>query len=104
MPLAPGTHQVFGLGLWNSLPATLLVEGGVWLLAIIIYARATRPTKRAGSYAFWIGIALLTVVWQANISAGMDPNPVKAGIGGLLMFSLVVGWACWINRLRPARA
>ena len=104
MPLAPGTHQVFGLGLWNSLAATLLVEGGFWLLAVIVYARATRPTKRAGSYAFWIGVALLTLVWYANISAGMDQNPVKAGIGGLIMFSLLVAWAYWINRLRLTRA
>ena len=104
MPLAPGTHQVFGLGLWNSLPATLLVEGGFWLLAVILYARATHPTKRAGSYAFWIGVALLTLVWYENISAGMDQNPIKAGIGGLIMFSLLVTWAYRINRLRPTRA
>jgi hypothetical protein len=39
-----------------------------------------------------------------NISAGMDQNPVKAGIGGLIMFSLVVAWAYWINRLRPTKA
>ena len=104
MPLAPGMHRVFGLGLWNSVAATLFVEGGFWLLAVIIYARATRPTKRAGSYAFWIGVALLTLVWYGNISAGMDQNPVKAGIGGLIMFSLLVAWAYWINRLRPTRA
>ena len=103
MPLAPGTHQVFGLGLWNSLPATLLVEGGFWLLAVVLYARATHPIKRAGSYAFWIGVALLTLVWYANIGTGMDQNPVKAGIGGLIMFGLVVVWAYWINRLRPTR-
>ncbi|MGH9871171.1 MAG: hypothetical protein ACRD9S_01755 [Pyrinomonadaceae bacterium] len=104
MQLAPGMHQVFGLGLWNSLYATLIVEGGFWLLAVIIYARATRPTRRAGSYAFWIGVALLTLVWRGNLTAGIDPNPVKAGIGGLIMFSLLVAWAYWINRLRPARA
>src|SRR5687767_9569524 len=38
MRLAPGMDQVFGFGLWNSLPATLLVEGSLWLLAIVIYA------------------------------------------------------------------
>jgi len=103
MRLAPGTQQVFGLGLWNSLPATLLVEGGFWLLAVIIYARATRPARRAGSYAFWIGVALVTLVWRGNISGGMDPNPIKAGIGGLIMFSLLIAWAYWINRLRPTK-
>ena len=104
MPLAPGGHRYFGLGLWNSIPATLIVEGGFWVVAIILYVRATRPKNRAGRYAFWIGIALLTLVWYGNITAGMDPDPVRAGIGGLILFSLMVAWAYWINRLRPAQA
>jgi hypothetical protein len=101
MPLAPGTRAVFGLGLWNSIPATLIVEGGFWIVAIIIYVRATRPKKRAGTYVFWIGVVLLTLAWHGNITSGMDPNPVRAGISGLIFFSLVVAWAYWINRLRP---
>ena len=104
MPLAPGVHKVFGLGLWNSMPAALFVEGGFWLLAIILYARATHPEKRAGVYAFWSVIALLTLVWHDNIAAGMDSNPIKAGIGGLIFVLLVVTWAYWIDRLRPAQA
>ena len=103
MPLAPGTHQVFGLGLWNSLPATLIVEGGFWLLAVILYARATHPIKRAGGYVFWIGVVLLTLVWHGNLRAGIDQSPVKAGIGGLIAFGLMVAWAYWANRLRPVR-
>ena len=102
MLLAPGTNVVFGLGLWNSIPATLIVEGGFWILAIIIYVRATRPKKRAGTYAFWIGVVLLTFAWYGNITSGMDTNPTRAGISGLIFFSLIVAWAYWINRLRPA--
>lgn len=104
MPLAPGVRAVFGLGLWNSLPATLIVEGGFWLLAIILYVRATRPEKRAGVFAFWAGVALLTLVWFGNITAGMNPDPVKAALGGLILFSLMVAWAYWVNRLRPTQA
>jgi hypothetical protein len=103
MALAPGTGAVFGLGLWNSIPATLIVEGGLWTLAIIIYVRATRPNKRAGTYVFWIGVVLLTLAWYGNITSGMDSNPVRAGISGIIFFWLVVGWAYWINRLRPAK-
>jgi hypothetical protein len=102
MLLAPGTHAAFGLGLWNSIPATLVVEGGFWLLAIIFYVRATRPKNRAGTYVFWIGVVLFTLAWYGNITAGMDPNPVRAGISGLIFFTLIVAWAYWINRLRPA--
>lgn len=103
MPLAPGVSAVFGLGLWNSLPATLIVEGGFWLLALIVYARATRANKRPGVFAFWIGVALLTLVWYGNLHAGMDPNPVKAGVGGLVLFGLMIAWGYWINRLRVVR-
>ena len=53
---------------------------------------------------FTICVALVTLVWCGNISAGMDPNPIKAGIGGLIMFSLLLAWTYWINRLRPTRA
>ena len=104
MALAPGVGQVYGFGLWSSLPATLLVEGGFWLVALIIYVRATRPAKFAGRYAFWIGVALITLVWYGNIHAGMDPNPVKAGVGALILFSFMVAWAYWINRLRPTKS
>jgi len=103
MPLAPGTSAVYGLGLWNSIPATLIVEGGFWLLAITLYIRATRPKKRVGIYAFWPVIAFLTLAWYGNITRGVDPDPVKAGINGLIFFSLVVIWAYWMNWLRPVQ-
>lgn len=103
MPVAPGVQPVHGLSLWNSLPATVVVEGGFWLLALILYARATRPAKRVASFALWAGAALLTLIWYGNLHGGMDPNPVKAGIGGLFFFSLMVAWGYWINRLRPAK-
>jgi hypothetical protein len=103
MPLAPGASAVYGLGLWNSIPATLIIEGGFWLLAIILYVRAAHPNKRAGIYAFWLVIAFITLLWYGNIKRGINPNPVKAGINGLILCSLLVGWAYWMNRLRPAQ-
>jgi len=103
MRLAPGASAVYGLGLWNSIPATLIIEGGFWLLAIILYVRAAHPKKRAGIYAFWPVIALFTLLWYGNIKRGIVPNPVMAGINGLIFCSLLVAWAYWMNRLRPAR-
>ena len=34
----------------------------------------------------------------------MDPNPVKAGVGGLVAFSLLVAWAYWINQIRSQKS
>ena len=102
MLLAPGTPRAFGFGLWNSIPATLMVEGGFWLLAIVVYVRATHAQKRAGFYAFWIGVILLTLAWYGNVTRGMDPDPVRAGVSGLIFFSLMAAWAYWINLTRDA--
>jgi len=101
MPLAPGVNRYFGWGLWNSIPATIILEGGFWLLAVILYARATHPKGRAGSYCFWIVIAFLTLSWYQNL-AGAPPNPRTMGISSLIFFSAVVGWGYWMDRLRPA--
>lgn len=100
LPLAPGVKPLLGLGLWNSLPATVIIEGAVWLAAIVLYVRATKSKNWIGLIAFWIGIVLLTVSWLGNITAGIDPNPVRAGVNGLVFFSLLIAWAYWMNRAR----
>jgi len=103
MPLAPGVHARLGLGLWTSIPATLIVEGGMWLAAIIVYVRATHPRNRAAFFVFWPVIALLTLAWYNNITGPPPPNPSAAGISALIFFSLTVAWAYWVNRLRADR-
>jgi len=99
--LAPGAHSYFGLGLWNYFSATVIVEGGFWWLAIILYVRATRPKNRAGLYAFWPVVAFLTYVWIANIRKG--PPPPEAVIGSLIFFLLIVLWAYWMNQARQVQ-
>ena len=42
LSIAPDLHIYVGLGLWSSIPATLLVEGGFWLFAVVLYVRCTR--------------------------------------------------------------
>ena len=101
MALAPGVHRYFGLGLWNSVGATVVVEGGMWLAAIIIYARATRPKGRMGVYAFWIVVVFLTLTWRSNIAGPPPPSPSAMAIGSPIYFSCIVAWAYWMNRLRP---
>jgi len=100
MALAPGTEARLGFELWNSFPATLAVEGGFWLLAIIVYVRSTKAKSVPGAIAFWVGASLLTLISLVNLRAGIDQSPVRAGIGGLIVFSIFVAWAYWMNRAR----
>jgi uncharacterized membrane protein YbaN (DUF454 family) len=79
MALAPGVHPYFGLGLWNSVAATV---------------------RRM--YAFWIVIVLLALAWRGNIAGSPPPSLRAMAIGSLIFFSCVVAWAYWMNRLRTA--
>jgi len=100
MPLAPGLDGRFGLGLWRSVPATILVEGGCWLAAPIVYARAFRAKKLAGAIAFWLVAALPTLAWYNNIAGPPPPHPEAAPVASSIFFSPIVTWAYWFDRLR----
>lgn len=97
MPIAPGLPGRFGLGLWTSVPATVIIEGGAWIAALIFYARVFRPRGRARALVLWTVVGLVTLVWYNNIAGPPPPNPQRAPIRSLVFFSLVIAWAYWIG-------
>jgi hypothetical protein len=100
MPLAPGVHRYFGLGLWTSVPATVVIEGGLFVLGIIFYVRGTVAKTRAGVYGFWTGIGVITLAWYNNVAGPPPPNPAAAPVSSWIFFSLIVVWAYWMNKVR----
>jgi hypothetical protein len=100
MPFAPGVNTMLGFRLWSSIPATLAIEGGFWIAALILYARM--PARR--TWLSWIvlggGAILLTLAWIGNISGPPPPNPRVAPTSSLIFLSVVVAWGYWLNRLR----
>ncbi len=101
MALAPGLSARFGLGLWNSIPATLIFEGSFWVFAIIVYVRVARSRNWASHFVFWIPVVILTLAWYGNIAGPAPSNPSMIGYTSLTFFSLAVAWAYWCNRLHP---
>lgn len=67
LPLAPGSQTFFGLGLWNSLAGTILLEFGLLAAGLWMYLRMTKPTSGAGRYGFLGLIALLVVIYLASL-------------------------------------
>jgi hypothetical protein len=103
MPLAPGSARVFGLGLWQSALATFVVEGLLWAAAIVLYARATKATNRAGVFGFWGMIVLLSALWIVSLGGAPPPSLLAVGIVNAVLGAVVLAWAYWINSVRPAR-
>jgi hypothetical protein len=102
MPLAPGVHRYFGLGLWNSRAATFAVEGLLWAAALVVYTRATRPKTHAGVWAFWTVATLLTLLWLLSLGGAPPPGLTAIAVSNFVIFAGVLAWAYWIDRLRPA--
>jgi hypothetical protein len=100
LPLAPSEPGRVGFGLWTSVPLTLLVEGGLWVVALALYLRATRSVTSAGRYVFWGGIGVLTLSWYNNIAGAAPSRPEDAPTASLIFFLLWVGWGFWMTRAR----
>jgi hypothetical protein len=103
MPWAPGVSQYLGLGLWTNIPATMIVEGGLWVIAILVFLRTIRWRKRLALLVFWPVILLVTLIFYNNVAGPPPPNPQTAPVVSLVYFSLVVAWAYWVNRLCVVR-
>ncbi len=102
LPLWPGSATMVGLGLWNSVPATLAVEltmfaGGVW-----IYVRSAPSRDRTGTYAFWGLIGFLLIAYAGNTFGPPPPSVQAIAIAGIAGAVLFTAWAWWIDRHRGA--
>lgn len=95
LPLVPGGPKV-GLGLWNSLPATLAVECAIFLAGLAIYLRCTRARDRIGKYGVAALVLLLVVIYVGNL-AGPPPPSVEAiaWLGQAQWLIVVLAW--WLD-------
>jgi len=103
LPLYPGPSPLLGLGLWNSIPATMLVEGAMFLTGAWLYATFTQAKDRTGRYAYWSLIGFLILVYVGNAFGSPPPNDLTIGIVGTLGSAILLGWALWADRHRTPR-
>jgi hypothetical protein len=103
LPVGFAHEPRVGLGLWTSIPMTLLVEGSFWAIALYLYLRATRSVTSAGRYVFWGAIIVLTLSWYNNIAGAPPSRPENAPLASLIFFLLWVGWGFWMNRARVTK-
>jgi membrane-bound metal-dependent hydrolase YbcI (DUF457 family) len=101
MPLYPGTSPKIGLGLWNSLVGTIIVEGLMFAAGVWLYTTTTRARDRTGVYGFWGFVLLLVGLYAANIAGPPPPDAAAVAWVGLA-FGLFFFWAAWFDRHREA--
>jgi len=102
LPLWPNGQKV-GLGLWSSVPATVIVESILFVAGVALYLKTTAARDRIGSIAFWALVVFLIVIYIANITSPPPPDWRAVSYVALAAW-LFVPWAWWFDRHRSVRA
>ena len=102
LPLTPWSDTRFGLGLWNSVVATVIVEGAMFAIGVWLYSRATRPRDRTGRVAWTSLVAFLVLIYVANIFGPAPTNMTAVAVSALAIW-LLVWWAAWADGHRTVR-
>jgi hypothetical protein len=103
MPWTIGGGTRVGLGLWNSVPATVVVETLLFAAGVAAYVRVTQARDRTGSVALWLLVGFLFAISIANL---LSPPPPSVGAVAWTAQSmwLLVLWGYWVDRHRRPRS
>jgi hypothetical protein len=102
LPLWPG-GPLAGLGLWNSVAGTILVEGSLLALGLWMYLGSSAPRDATGRWAFAALAALLGLIWVTQPWSPPPPSASAVAWGGLALW-LLPPWARWIEAHTGPRA
>jgi hypothetical protein len=103
LPIVPWlASPVAGLGLWNSLPGTLIVEFTLLLGGLWTYAGSTEASDRIGRMGLMALAGALGLIYLANVFGPPPPSAHAVALAGNAQW-LLVGLAMWVDRHRAAR-
>ncbi|HEX8287904.1 MAG TPA: metal-dependent hydrolase [Pyrinomonadaceae bacterium] len=94
LPLLPGNETKIGLGLWNSVSGTIIVESLLFIIGVGIYRKVTRPKNKIGQFGFWGFVIFLVLIYISNILSSPPPDVTTLAFVALLVwvFPLLAGW------------
>ena len=97
--IIPGLEFYVGLGLWNSVAATIIIESIIFFGGVFLYWKITKPINRKGTIILWLFVGFLFVIYLGNIFGPPPPSTEPIAFIGFAQWLLVV-WGYWIDRNR----
>src|SRR5689334_9683858 len=101
LPLWPGSDTFVGLGAWRSLPLSIALDGGVFVIGLVAYLRSTRAVDRKGTWALWSMVIVLAASYLGSYFGPPPPNERTLAFSALAIW-MFVPWAWWADRRRVA--
>jgi hypothetical protein len=102
LPLYPGSAILVGMNLWQSFPATFVIEVTLFASGLAIYARSTQARDRAGRLGLWGLATVLLIIYAVNLFGPPPPSVVAIAWAGQLQWLFVI-WGYWLDKHREAR-
>lgn len=102
LPLVPWSNFKVGLGLWNSIPLTIIAEGLIFCVGAWFYISYAKAKNKTGFYRIWGLLIFLIVIYVNNIFASPPPSEVAIGWVGLSQW-LIIAWAYWIDKFKEPK-
>lgn len=99
LPLWPGHSPLLGMGLWNSVAGTIVVESSLFAGAIWLYTSRTRAQDGVGRWALGALFACLALLYVAAVMGPVPPSVRALEITGLVAW-IFPFWAGWADRHR----
>ncbi len=99
LPLGFEDGLKVGLGGWNSLPLTILLELGLFVFGFSLYLRSTVANDRLGRFGAWALAVVLVAVYFVSQFGPSPPNE-QAVASTLLLLWITVPLGYWIDRHR----
>lgn len=102
LPLWPGSAIRVGLSAWNSIPATLALEFGIFGAGLLLYLRGTRARDRVGSWGLAALVAVLVLIYASSY-AGPPPDETTLAWMSLVLW-VFIPWGWWVDNHREMRS
>ena len=99
LPLVPWSEARVGLGLWNSVPGTLVLELAMFALGLLVYARTTSARDRVGAWGLAGLVAFMLLAYAGAVLGPLPPSAAAIAWTDLGQW-LFVAWAAWVDRHR----
>lgn len=102
LPLAGNDSVKFGLGLWNNVWGTIIIEFGLFALGAYLYYSSTTTKNKTGTFALAGLLLLLAVIHISNLFGPPPPSVEMIAVAGNAMWLFVL-WGWWIDKNRTPR-
>jgi hypothetical protein len=101
LQLIPGNELKVGLGLWNSVTWTVVLESLIFVTGVYLYVMSTKAKNLQGNIGFWSLVAFLSFAYLMDLEGPPPPSITAIGIAGISQW-LIIAWAYWVDRNRKS--